>query len=567
MAVNLSALAGAGQQFFDNSGNPLSGGKLWSYAAGTTTPQTTYTTVVGNVAHANPIILDAAGRVATGEIWLTAGSNYKFVLMTSADVPLATWDNITGINGTGITSNASNVVYDPAGVGAVATTVEDKLREYVSVKDFGAVGDGSANDTAAIQAAIDAHDNVYFPEGTYKVTSTITINANNKNLSGAGIGVSIISNYGTGLALEIASLGGANPTPLATTVSDIEIDGRNVGRCLRLYDVAQMRFSRVKCHRSTLEGVRAEQAIDCSFIDCVSINNATDGFLLTEGTKAGVEFNTNAVQVFGCVAYGNTAAGLRIVRSRGNIIVGGEYSANGYNVWMQGGERNSLIGLWMENATTRGLLIESSTSGLGVLYSGSQNRITDCIISGPGVGTIQVANGDSNFFQANYIGINMTVDVTATRTYIGQQAGLIGTITDNGSGTINLSNYTAQYYKVSGAKRLQLDIGTNVDFTSDIQALRFGQIKGLSSTTVLANNFTNFVDITGAATTATVTFGTAETSAAYGVVFGVWHVAGTPASGSEAVYMTSRATTGFTINLRAAPGVGNTVRVQWMLVR
>lgn len=176
MTVNLSALAGAGQQFFDNNGNPLSGGKLWSYQAGTTTPQTTYTTAVGNVAHTNPIILDSAGRVATGEIWLTAGANYKFVLMTSADVTLATWDNITGINGTGIASNASNVQYDPAGTNAVATTVQAKLRQIVSVKDFGATGDGITNDRAAIQSAIDAVRNagggtVYFPEGSYLINS------------------------------------------------------------------------------------------------------------------------------------------------------------------------------------------------------------------------------------------------------------------------------------------------------------------------------------------------------------------------------------------------------------
>lgn len=171
MTVNLSALAGAGQQFFDNSGNVLSGGKLWSYAAGTTTPQATYTTAAGNTAHTNPIVLDSAGRVATGEIWLTAGSNYKFVLMTSTNVTLVTWDNITGINGTGIATNASNVAYDPAGTGAVATTVQAKLRESVSVKDFGAVGDGVTNDTAAIQLALAASDQVLFPEGSYIVSS------------------------------------------------------------------------------------------------------------------------------------------------------------------------------------------------------------------------------------------------------------------------------------------------------------------------------------------------------------------------------------------------------------
>jgi hypothetical protein len=136
MTVNLSSLAGAGAQFLDNNGVILSGGKLYSYVAGTTTPQTTYTNASGSTAHTNPIILNSAGRVATGEIWLTAGENYKFSLFTSSDVLIATYDNITGINGTGITSNAVNVTYDPAGTGAVATTVQAKLREEISIFDF-----------------------------------------------------------------------------------------------------------------------------------------------------------------------------------------------------------------------------------------------------------------------------------------------------------------------------------------------------------------------------------------------------------------------------------------------
>jgi len=96
MAVFLSPIGGAGWQFFTNSGVPLSGGKLYTYAAGTTTPQVTYTSLSGNINHTNPIILDSAGRVPGGEIWLNT-LPYKFLLKDSNDVLIATYDNISGI--------------------------------------------------------------------------------------------------------------------------------------------------------------------------------------------------------------------------------------------------------------------------------------------------------------------------------------------------------------------------------------------------------------------------------------------------------------------------------------
>lgn len=97
MAVNLSPLAGAGWQFFDNVGTPLAGGLVYTYTAGTTTPQATYTSSAGTIANANPIVLDSAGRTAN-EVWLTAGVSYKFVIKTSAAVTIGTYDNIRGIN-------------------------------------------------------------------------------------------------------------------------------------------------------------------------------------------------------------------------------------------------------------------------------------------------------------------------------------------------------------------------------------------------------------------------------------------------------------------------------------
>jgi len=98
MAVNLSPFAGAGWQFFDNNGAILSGGLLYTYAAGTTTPQTTYTSSGGGTANSNPIVLDSAGRVS-GEIWLTSNLSYKFVLNTSLGVTIGTYDNISSVQG------------------------------------------------------------------------------------------------------------------------------------------------------------------------------------------------------------------------------------------------------------------------------------------------------------------------------------------------------------------------------------------------------------------------------------------------------------------------------------
>jgi hypothetical protein len=94
--VSLSIFAGVGAQLFDDSGNVLTGGKIYTYQAGTTTPLATYTSSSGSTPLSNPIILNAAGRVPTGEIWIDYAELYKFVVTTSTDVLIATYDNVGG---------------------------------------------------------------------------------------------------------------------------------------------------------------------------------------------------------------------------------------------------------------------------------------------------------------------------------------------------------------------------------------------------------------------------------------------------------------------------------------
>ena len=101
-----------------HTGAVLTGGKLYTYLAGTTTPATTYTTSAGNVARTNPVVLDAAGRVPdSGEIWILPIS-YKFVLKDSNDVLIATYDNIFGSGAfavTNYTGDGSTVGYAVSG--------------------------------------------------------------------------------------------------------------------------------------------------------------------------------------------------------------------------------------------------------------------------------------------------------------------------------------------------------------------------------------------------------------------------------------------------------------------
>lgn len=179
-------------QFFDDDGVVLALGKIGTYIAGTSTQTATYSDRDGNTANTNPVVLDASGRA---DIFLDSSIRYKFIVMDADDVPLYTVDDVymdagdieydpvvtyaAGSVGAAIDALENQDAYDipftQVGSGAVERNVGVKLNESISVKDFGAVGDGSTDDTAAIQAAIDAAVNgeVFFPSGTYKITSTL----------------------------------------------------------------------------------------------------------------------------------------------------------------------------------------------------------------------------------------------------------------------------------------------------------------------------------------------------------------------------------------------------------
>ena len=160
MSVNLSPI-GNSEQFFDNNGIPLSGGLLYAYQAGSSTPLATYTTISGTVANANPIVLNSSGRL-DNEVWLTYGYFYKFVLKDASDNLLGTYDNIYGIVGvqtavgTTIPTGMINLWYGAIGSVPAGWYLCDGANGTPDLRDRFVVGAGSTYSVAATGGATDA---------------------------------------------------------------------------------------------------------------------------------------------------------------------------------------------------------------------------------------------------------------------------------------------------------------------------------------------------------------------------------------------------------------------------
>jgi hypothetical protein len=106
------------------------------------------------------------------------------------------------------------LVFTQAGTGAVARTMQDKMRDVVSVNDFGAVGDGATDDTAAIQAALNSAKQIHFggSEKIYLVNATLTISSSNISLFG-------------GATITLAENANCNIMSIMGNVSNVDICG------------------------------------------------------------------------------------------------------------------------------------------------------------------------------------------------------------------------------------------------------------------------------------------------------------------------------------------------------
>ena len=617
MAVNLSPVGGVAAQFFTNTGAVLTGGKIYTYAAGTTTPATTYTTAAGNIAWANPIVLDAAGRVSgSGEIWLTDGINYKFVLKDSTDVLIATYDNISGINsnfvaytnsqeiqtatagqtvftlttmqyqaGTNSLSvfvdgvnqygpgaqyaytetsstvvtfvsglhvgaevkftstqqqgagaiDSSQVTYDPPFTNSVITNVETKLSQYVSVKDFGAVGNGVADDTNAIKtcfasvaamASTGATTNavtIFFPRGTYLISDTIvppravanegfirctgdgyfgtTLRWSSANVDRIFVDASntprlAFDNFildvksGAGKpAYGLAFWGAPGQHSSQQKVGNLLINGMKVGAA------GEQGYSYVNSSGVTVPAFTVVNGSQDSLYENIIIESCDYGFLCghtdNQYTHLRLTNTTNNMEIY-AASYGSFyncyfGAGVNHVYMRDPAGAGATNLQNFNNCWFEGGGTGTYVFTMAGNGTTT--------------YNTAIN-LANCVIA------------DSQYFVNVGVKVSSTVNILGSVNWGAGGVSTTNAISADTNSTVNTYNFTGGDYlfNFSGAGTLnqqgyprqkpeQITVGS-YNFVNDTQKIGVSAYGGSTQSTQIGkwnsdNSFTTVLKVGG----------------------------------------------------------------------
>lgn len=210
-------------QFLDATGAPLVGGLVYTYAAGTTTPQATYTDSTGSQANTNPIVLDSRGEA---NIWL-GSATYKFRLCAADNTELWTVDNISAPTTSLSPVLSGNVSIDTNSSGSALTITQSGTGAIIKIPDAtnpavtlftvdntGQVGIGTASPGSAFDVS----------NGTIQVSSSggaarskIYADATNSYYTAEGARAAVITANSTNLIYAASNgyVGIKNATPTA----------------------------------------------------------------------------------------------------------------------------------------------------------------------------------------------------------------------------------------------------------------------------------------------------------------------------------------------------------------
>jgi hypothetical protein len=427
-------------------------------------------------------------------------------------------------------SGSNSVGYLPAGTGAVATTVQTKLRESVSVKDFGAVGDGVTDDTAAIQAAINATQAagggvIFVPLGAYKISSTLTITGNGVVLQGAAFN----SFHDTGsptYPVRFNWVGGASPMiSIVTTSATLPVTSGCGLINLALFgnSLATVGVYLSSVRYSFFTNLYVNNVLqDCYYLTCLTktTGEATDtqqniftnciwrtigspacypanGMTLTAAIPGGSNANTSFNEFNYCVGqnYSDTGGGVGFVLADAdnNLFVGCRVVRAGttptviYGLSIRGGDSNIFNDFSCGGAN--GIEIRGIASG----YFADQ--VGNCFWNADDSNGTQYPNLDANCrvqwhaLKAGYRGTWVTQSVIADNaTYT------VAAIDDIGTSSLRVVNNSSNHIGLSDPTNTN-QWGINVDATTG--NLRVQRISGTGSFGPASATYTTYAGATG----------------------------------------------------------------------
>jgi len=403
-----------------------------------------------------------------------------------------------------VTSDQSSEVYFlQSGTGATTRTVESKLKDVVSVKDFGAVGDGVTDDTAAIQAALSSLELVggvlHFPSGIYKTTSTLTLDLSNYNSEALKNGVCIKGD-------------GDNNTILTGTFSGILLDitGGTVGVELHLHmQIEGIRFRGSSVTDGLHMTLNAFSSINhCSFFgfnyaiqfeDTLSTRLFDCRFRFNKyGIKcneAVAKSNPNAINLYGCHFGSNTEAGLVLENPALVTLFGG--SVEGCGISGTGPTRAGIYVLGGGNAGGVGLACYG-------VYFENNGGVADIWVSQRNVPVTHTIHSCcfNRAGSTNYPDNNIRLDQDPTDAYVALN---IKECSFRGFGTYT-PDATRPYIKTFASGTYKINLGDNY-FDSELEAPKGIQVgstycyfNGNVATPTLGSASEGFATITKAGT-------------------------------------------------------------------
>jgi len=560
---------------FHKDGKVAASGTATFYTTGTTTLKGTFSDAALSVANANPLTLNSEGRLPA-EVF--GSGSYTVTVKDVGGGSVWSEDDVRG-------HDALGLAYNQGGTGAVDRTLESRIQDVTSVKDFGAKGDNSNDDTAEIQAAIDAMEAasggvVYFPNGTYLISSELVIDSQSVSLVGENRFGSLIKQ--TTLSAKIL-----NSTARYFTVRSLSLhyDGTPTSgaQAIRLNE----QFATVTdiFIRAAWDGIALDTtARFCSITNFNIFNYENTGILLTAT-------NDHVISNFflqASTATRGILGGIRVInKSQGNSFSNGQ-TANGVfpmtiatspQTFVEGNRPayNKFTNIYFDSAA-KGVLLQDVVSTEFVSCFFANGRTSPV---GDGCNVLQsdsLSFIDCQFLNCGNHGMNVNATTANNLSFVGCDfnSNSVTSASGVGNGLFILSG--VKDFTIIGCKANDdlfaagrqgdgIEIGANCDRFSIIGCNVTGNVtSGISdgsSATAEKHIVGNLGHLTESQGTGSITSGVTTDVITHGLaitpVVGNIHItlSENPTNTPGAIFVTTITSTAFTVNCENDPGASN----------